>query len=97
MVGAVLTSTLGGVLVMPRFAELGRSALSPAMQMFIGPTLGLIVALFGSALLGRGRIDPLIFTVVFLASRFGLDLVMRQEYRPGERSCLWITPARRCR
>ena len=26
-----------------------------------------------------------------------LDLVMRQEYRPGERSCLWITPARRCR
>jgi hypothetical protein len=73
-----LLATLGGVLVTPSYAELGRSALSPAMQMFIGPTLGLMVALFGSALLGSGRIEPIIFTVVFLVSRFGLDLVMRQ-------------------
>jgi hypothetical protein len=73
-----LLTTLAGVLVMPSFAELGRSALSPAMQMFMGPTLGLMVALFGSALLGRGHIDPIFFTVVFLASRLGLDLVMRQ-------------------
>lgn len=74
---APLLATLGGVLVTPRFADLARSALSPALQMFVGPTLGLMVALFGSALLGAGRIEPVIFTAVFLASRFGLDLVMR--------------------
>jgi hypothetical protein len=45
--------------------------------MFTGPTLGLMVALFGSALLGSGRTDPIIFVVVFLVSRFVLDLVMR--------------------
>ena len=74
---APLLATLAGVLITPSFAELSRSALSPAMQMFAGPTLGLMVALFGSALLGSGRIEPVIFTVVFLASRVGLDLLMR--------------------
>ena len=73
-----LLVTLAGVIITPSFAELARSALSPALQMFVGPTLGLIVALFGSALLGAGRIEPIFFVAVFLASRFGLDLVMRQ-------------------